>query len=128
MNINKNINLLSKALDMYSKRNQLLSNNIANANTPNYKRKDIKFNQILTRYQTQRGYITNEKHIEIGKNSGEFKIYTDKNTKTRLDGNNVDIDVEMAELSKNSIAYNTVAQQISNSFRRIKYAITEGRR
>ncbi|OPJ57080.1 flagellar basal body rod protein FlgB [Alkalithermobacter paradoxus] len=131
MNINKNINILANALGAYSTRQQLLSNNIANANTPNYKRKDIKFEEILknsTKNSNVAGYVTDKNHIQINNFKNNIKIHTDKTTRTRLDGNNVDIDVEMAELSKNSINYNTITQQINSSFRRLRYAITEGRR
>lgn len=134
MNINKNIDLLSKGLSAYSLRNKVISNNISNVETPNYKREDVKFEDILKKSLNNKpleGYFTNGKHIKINSKNldgVEPKIYTDKNTKSRLDGNNVDIDVEMSELSKNSIKFNVVTQQLSGYFKKIKSAITEGRR
>jgi flagellar basal-body rod protein FlgB len=49
-------------------------------------------------------------------------------TKMRVDENNVDMDIEMANLAKNTIIYNTLIQKISGDFRRIKNVINEGRR
>jgi len=45
----------------------------------------------------------------------------------RLDGNNVDIDTEMASMAKNTIKYNVMIQSLNTEFRRIKSAIKEGR-
>lgn len=135
MNINKNIELLSKGLNAYSLRNKVISNNIANVETPDYKRQDVKFDEILKKNiennRTLEGYSTDEKHIRINSrnmNDVNPEVYTEKNTKSRLDGNNVDIDVEMAELSKDHIKFSVVSQQLSGYFRKIKMAITEGRR
>ncbi len=129
---NKSLNVLCSALDYYWNRNKLINSNIANVNTPNYKRQDISFGKILQGKEngTIEGYVTSEKHIRI--NSVEpSKIY-EKNdadsVKTRMDGNNVDLDVENAELAKNTIRYNTTVDQITNQFRRMKSVIGEGRR
>ncbi|SHG92408.1 flagellar basal body rod protein FlgB [Tepidibacter thalassicus] len=133
MKITNNIELMSKGLDAYSLKQEAITNNIANANTPNYKRKDVEFDSILKKFlqdsdKSIKLRTTNPKHIKINDISIEPKIVVSKNTKSRLDGNNVDIDVEMAQLTKNYIKYNVISQQISNSFRRIKNAINEGGR
>ena len=47
---------------------------------------------------------------------------------TRLDGNNVDIEYEMAEMAKNSIRYDTLIQSLNNRLRRLQSVISEGRR
>ncbi|MEJ8554396.1 flagellar basal body rod protein FlgB [Tepidibacter sp. Z1-5] len=133
MKLNDNINLLSKSLDAYSIRQNAINNNISNSNTPNYKRKDVEFDKIL-RKMTNENEIniktTDPKHIgnDVRNMDLNPKIIVDKNTKSRLDGNNVDIDVEMAELSKNYIKYNVVSQQITSAFKRYKNAINGGGR
>ncbi|WP_187296170.1 flagellar basal body rod protein FlgB [Tepidibacter mesophilus] len=133
MRLNDNVNLLSKSLDAYSIRQNAINNNISNSNTPNYKRKDVEFDKILKEMTNENEInikTTNTAHIgNNDKNMNlEPKIIVDKNTKSRLDGNNVDIDVEMAELSKNYIKYNVVSQQITNAFKRYKNAISGGGR
>ncbi len=135
MIVNKNIELLNKGLNAYSLRHEVITNNIANGDTPGYKRQDVEFDKVLknaiNNNETLEAYTTNEKHIKINNteiNTINPKVVTTKNTKARLDGNNVDIDVENAELAKNHIKYSVVSQQITNYFRRMKNAISEGRR
>jgi len=71
---------------------------------------------------------TNKRHLPLQKDgipSPEVNVIS--NTSMRTDGNNVDIDVEMADLAKNNIYYNAVVQQLSGYFSGIKSAIKEGR-
>ncbi|SHJ43029.1 flagellar basal body rod protein FlgB [Tepidibacter formicigenes] len=132
MKITNNIELLSKGLNAYSLKHEVITNNISNANTPNYKRKDVQFDEILKKSLQNNKSVelctTNQKHIKMNSDSIKPKIITSQNTKSRLDGNNVDIDVEMAQLTKNYIKYSVISQQISGLFRRIKNAISEGSR
>lgn len=128
----KSLSVLSSALDYYWDRNKLINSNIANVNTPNYKRKDVSFAKILEKSDngTIEGYVTGKKHIRIN-DIESSKIYEKNNSdsvKTRMDGNNVDLDIENAELAKNTIEYNTTVDQITNHFRRMKSVIGEGGR
>lgn len=128
-----NINLLTRALDASWKRNEIIANNISNAETPNFKRSAVLFEEILReqlRGEKLKGVITNAKHIpinDININDIKYKIKTEKNFSTRMDKNNVDIDVEMAERAKNEIIYNTLTSKIQDSFQKIKFVINEGR-
>ncbi len=128
-----NINLLTRALDASWKRNEIIANNISNAETPNFKRSAVLFEEILREQlsgEKLKGVITNAKHIpinDININDIKYKIKTEKNFSTRMDKNNVDIDVEMAERAKNEIIYNTLTSKIQDSFQKIKFVINEGR-
>lgn len=51
----------------------------------------------------------------------------DLSTRSRLDGNNVDIDIEMGNLAKNTIQYHVLAQRISDHFNKLKTVIRDGR-
>ncbi len=65
----ENIDLLQKGLYAATVRNNVIANNIANVNTPNFKRSEVKFENILKdaiNGTKLRGYITNPKHIPIG--------------------------------------------------------------
>lgn len=128
-----NINLLSKALDASWKRNEIITNNIANAQTPNFKKSQVVFEDILKDILTEKklkGAVTNPKHIHI--NGGnikdlKYKIKTEDSFSTRRDKNNVDIDVEMAERAKNEILYSTLTSRIQGGFQKMKFVINEGR-
>ena len=125
------INALEKALNGSSLRHKVISNNIANINTPGYKRMEVSFEEELA--MAAKGDIrpeialTHPKHIAPrGQVPIPNQIRTIENTSLRTDGNNVDIDAEMAAMTKNNIFYNTVAQRINGYYTNIKLAIKGG--
>lgn len=128
-----NINLLTKALDASWKRNEVITNNIANAETPNFKKSTVLFEEILKEElngNKLKGAVTNSRHIHINGGSIKdlkYKVKTEDHFSTRMDKNNVDIDVEMAERAKNEIIYNTLTSRIQSGFQKIKFVINEGR-
>ena len=104
--------VLEKSLDAYSIRSRALANNIANVNTPKYKREDIQFEELLSEALDENnpkieGSITNSKHMEINSipkiESLEPNFIKEKNTFMKNDKNNVDIEKEHAEFTKNNI-------------------------
>lgn len=130
-----NIDLYARALDVAWARNSEIANNIANVDTPGYKRKDVVFEEYLKEAieaKRIRGYRTNARHIPIGASSPKdvkIRVVQDNSTLSmRLDGNNVDIDTEAALAAENSIYYNTIAQKLSGDFRKLRTVINEGRR
>ncbi len=114
-------------------RNEAISNNMANVNTPGYKRQDVSFENMLRDYldQNQTSLTrTNSKHLSTSGNMGndlEPDLTRMSQTSFRKDKNNVDMDTEMAEMTKNSLYYNSVVTQVNNQFRRIKLVVKEGR-
>lgn len=128
MNFNS-IRSMKKALDVYSMRNQAINNNLANVDTPKYKRQYVRFEEYLSKSREVylKGTKTNSKHFDIpAPVQQEPVLATDKSYSTRLDGNNVNADVEAAEQVKNQIMYNAVVQRISGVFQSMKTAINEG--
>lgn len=133
MLFSKTFNIMNRGLDASSLRNEVIANNLANVDTPGFKRSDVSFEQELLKAmsgkQKLQGFVTNEKHIPIGGPSqGEIapRVVPERTTSIRNDGNNVDIDREMAALAKNSIMYSALIEEINGEFRKIKTAI-EGR-
>ncbi|MGO1367914.1 MAG: flagellar basal body rod protein FlgB [Senegalia sp. (in: firmicutes)] len=123
-----NMNLMNQALDGYSKRNESINNNISNVNTPGYKKTKILFEENLKSQINKNDNLklktTNNKHIkDVG---GTNMVIENKHFSTRRDGNNVNIDVEMAVLAKNTMMYNAVIRQVSNESRKIRSIIKEG--
>ena len=125
--------VLEKALDAAWMSNEAISNNIANVNTPGYKKSYVKFEELLTdavdKFQIS-GIKKDGKFLPIGKDTKSIvlpELVQEDFTSMRRDGNNVDIDVEMAELAKNSIKYNALIAQMSKEFSKIKMAISGGR-
>lgn len=129
-----NIGYLQKALDGVWQRDEIISHNISNIDTPNYKKQGISFESQLQSIVEGKGFKgrkTREGHMDIGlptNQNFEPRKYTVNDTNMREDGNNVDIDTEMANQAKNTIAYLYLAEKANQNLRRIKNVINEGRR
>ncbi|EFM39831.1 flagellar basal-body rod protein FlgB [[Eubacterium] yurii subsp. margaretiae ATCC 43715] len=133
MKINNDyLGTMKTALDAYSMRNESISSNLANVNTPNYKRKYVRFEEYLTASydkQNLKGATTNIRHIEIPSSTSKAPfLATDNSVSTREDGNNVNLDTEEVDSVKNYINYSMVADQISNYFKSVITGITGGRK
>jgi flagellar basal-body rod protein FlgB len=127
---NTTMSMLERGLDASSLRHQLLANNVANVNTPGYKRADVDFSQALgSAIAIKSGTLSQTSASHLPGTSGpERMMVTRDNSSTRLDGNSVDIEAEMVHVAENSLYYSALAQQLSDRFVRLKLAITEGRR
>jgi flagellar basal-body rod protein FlgB len=133
MDLFMNIDLMGKLLDVKLKRHELLSNNLANVDTPGYKRYDISFEGVLRESLEKPNLpliLTNDKHIKIRKQIKDIepKIYRQQDHSFRNDDNNVDVDKEMVEMVKNTFSYNIVSDQVQKNFKILQTAISEGRK
>lgn len=115
------INVLNKAADASFTRNEVISNNIANVNTPNFKRKDISFENYLKDELTNGNEDLDKSVANVDLSKLNTTLYTDyEELSYRLDGNNVDIDTESANLSQNQIRYYMLLNSMTQEFSRIK--------
>lgn len=130
--------LLNKAMDAASLRNDVIANNIANVDTPGFKRTEVVFEENMKKLMNNDNEpdsaklnVTNSKHIQIireneGKNMEDFQPETRvlKELSFRNDENNVDIDTEMAKSTKNKINYDALGQSMSYEISLLRMAIT----
>lgn len=116
------IDLINKAMNASWMKNQAISNNIANVNTPNYKRETVKFEEMLQNSIQSQMTRTNSKHMPVTNNVNPI-VEKDRNTTFRRDGNNVNIDTEMAELAENQIKYNALTTELNATLKRLRTAI-----
>lgn len=118
------VDLLKASADYSVTRNEILSSNIANVDTPNYKRQDVSFESVLSAAVAKAG-SSSQSLTRIVRNI-DYKhmtptIYTDNSSLSyRIDGNNVDIDTEEVELASNQLYAQGVLDSISQNFNRIK--------
>lgn len=115
---------LEKALDASWLRNEVISNNIANVDTPGYKRKTVKFEEFLnSEMKTSR--------IQSGQTrlSGSSMLVSEDTTSLsyRSDGNNVDIEREMSDLAMNTLRFNTLIQKMNGDFQKLNSVIKGGK-
>lgn len=121
---------LKKSLSATFLRHEIIANNIANVDTPGFKRLDVTFKEALKealKKDTFRGVRTNPRHIPIGPptlDKVKPVIYRETDTFFRNDKNNVDIDVEMGELAKNNIVYTALTRLITEKYNSLKTSIS----
>ncbi|MCR5607779.1 MAG: flagellar basal body rod protein FlgB [Lachnospiraceae bacterium] len=117
------INVLSKASSAAMTRQEVITNNIANVDTPNFKRQDVSFEKALRAAVGRTGTL-DENINNIRLDSINESVYTDTSSLSyRLDGNNVDIDTENAYLAENQLRYYTLIDSMKQEFRRITSVI-----
>ena len=121
------INILGKAADGAWARNEAIANNIANVDTPGYKRQDVSFEtelQHALKASRYRSLDTKVAEANLHLNRLEPRVYMDiPNWSYRMDKNNVDIDTENVELASNQIKYNGIANSIDSEFRNLRAVI-----
>ena len=112
------INVLNRAADAAWQRNEAISNNIANVDTPGYKRQDVAIESVLqqalgnNRYQSMDDKVAN---VNLSRLRG--RAYVDyANYSYRLDGNNVDIENENVMLAENQLKYQGLISSINQEF------------
>lgn len=132
------VDTLARGLDAASLRHQVTANNLANVNTPGYKRGRVQFEEQLAAAlqgaasprqrvalaTTHPGHRTDPRASALP----TAKIVTDTTLGLRNDGNNVDLETETAILARNSLWYTAMSRLISDRFNLLRHAITEGRR
>jgi flagellar basal-body rod protein FlgB len=129
---NQLFTVLERSLDLSSARHTAISSNIANENTPGYKRLDVIFQKALSDAMGAKTELkrTNPKHIPLNNSLDKDSIVTfsrENNSTIRNDGNNVDIDYETAALAENNLYFNGLAHLLSVQIQLLRQAISEGR-
>jgi len=119
------INVLDKAADASWKRETLIANNIANADTPGYKRQDLDFQTALQNELGRYKYTSLDEKIKNADLSElNPTVYTDhRGYSYRLDKNNVDPDTEQVELASEQIKYQALTTSITSEFQRLQSVI-----
>lgn len=135
MGINdKTIQALASSLNFRQMRQELISSNIANAETPGFKAKRIDFEDALARAIDTDGMknlnFNDSRHYNVG--NGGFsnlrpEIYRDPNGVLHNDGNTVDRDAEMAKMAENKILYDASIQLLNKKLGLLNYAISSER-
>ncbi len=123
--------LLEKVLDYSVIKQKLISKNIANLSTVNYKREDISFENYLNKNVTGKLEVKNPKHFSGSEvkqpEQSEFKIVKDESGENISGMNNVDIDQEMAEMAQNTLLFKFAARRLNHYYRNLQSVIKGGR-
>lgn len=121
-NVFSYVNVLNKAADASWQREEVIANNLANVNTPGYKRKDVDFQSVLRNELGNMKYRTLDSKVEHADLSRlNASVYIDSaNYSYRIDKNNVDIDNENVELASEKIRYDALTDSMTQEFSRLK--------
>ncbi len=116
------VNVLDKAADAAWLRNDAISNNISNADTPGYKRQDVNFEvQLAKALRNSRYRSMDSKVADLKMNRLKPITYTDySGFSYRIDGNNVDPDTEGVYLAKNQVVYQGLELSINQEFKNLQ--------
>jgi flagellar basal-body rod protein FlgB len=109
-------------LDWTAKRQKALSANVANIDTPGYRATDVEFSEQLKNLQLE---TTDSRHITTRSNSANSRVY-EVGTAVKPNGNSVDLDHSMTELSKNGLQYLTLIQYVNQKLRTVRSALNDG--
>lgn len=126
------VSMLSNAIAGSDLNQAAIANNIANVNTPGYERQSVSFKDALAQAAGDSAdgglqMLANDPRQFGAVQAGQFspQLETDTTDQMRADGNNVDVDQEMAQLSQNSSYSQTMSQLLQVQFMRLREAITE---
>jgi flagellar basal-body rod protein FlgB len=129
----KNLEILTREMDISVLRRDVIANNVANADTPNFKRSVVNFESQLKRaLDSEKAeafpqYVTNSRHIVFDKPMDWQDVaprrVLDYLTEAKNNGNNVDIEEEGMESLNNQLLYTTLAQVISSEFQRVNIVL-----
>ncbi len=131
MDVNdKTLRALTTALNFREMRQELISSNVANANTPGFKAKKMDFEEALARALDVDGQMkmsaSDGRHHNVGNggfNNLEPEIYDNPNGVVNENGNTVDVEAEMATMAENKLMYDALVQLINKKMGIMKYAI-----
>ena len=112
--LEQNYSMLARLINAADQRQKVISQNIANVNTPNYKRLELNFEEALAAELTQRRASTTEATPSVRETPG---------LAARADGNNVDIDMEIGQLGKNALLQQVYLQLLGTELSQMHRAI-----
>ena len=118
----------ARALSTWSRRNEVLAANIANADTPNYKARDLDFRAELARARepSVRLIRTHAGHQAGGATAGDSHLLYRIPHQPALDGNSVEADVEQGKFAENALHYQASLRFIGGKIRTMRAAIAGG--
>ena len=112
---NNILDLLDAGIKAQTLRQKSIANNIANLETPGYRRIDVKFEEILSKS------LESDDNVDL--QDIEPELYTPKNTQVKENGNDVNLDSEVGQLIDNSLQYKAYIRLLDKKYRQIELAM-----
>jgi len=128
-----NFEIIPNTMDALSLRQNVISQNIANYETPGYKRKSVNFEnelqKVLNEDSSLKLKMNRDQHINntLSLEKIQPNIQIDNSKSLRDDGNNVDPDIELVRMTQNTLKYNTLSRLMTYAIQRYETAIRGGK-
>ena len=110
------VDLIDAGIKAETLRQKAIANNIANLETPGYRRVDVKFEELLARCLRSSG--------EFDLSEVEAQIYRPKQTPVKSNGNDVNLEAEIGQMIKNTLRHKAYIRLLSKKYSQIELAIT----
>jgi flagellar basal-body rod protein FlgB len=130
---------LEESLDVRLVEHNVLSGNIANADTPGYRPKELDFSQAMAAAEQNSASpgmaATDARHLGVGGTAGEgsrtsatatMLVREGRGTSPSIDGNEVDLDRTMAGLAENGLQYGASARAAGKKLAILRYVVSDG--
>ena len=119
---------LENGLNYASLNQKVISQNIANVDTPNYKAKEVEFKTLFDQsLQQLEAKITNQRHLTFHTSSQHPAVKTKTAYQYNHNGNGVDLDQEMSEMATNQIYFNALSDRLNGKFNSLQSVIRGGK-
>jgi len=109
------VDIINAGIKAESLRQKAIANNVANLETPGYRRIDVKFEELLAKCLRSSG--------ELDLNEIEAQIYRPKKTPVKSNGNDVNLEAEIGQMVKNTLRHKTYIRLLSKKYSQIDLAI-----
>ncbi len=129
----KTLDILRRTMDVSLLRREVIANNIANAETPNFKRTDVNFEAELSaalaseRRTTPQGRMTHPRHIAFDRPTDYRRVrprlVLDYLTQAKNNGNNVDLEQELMQSTRNQMMYELMSEAVSHQIRSVNMVV-----
>ncbi len=117
------ISLANKSLDYLWRKMEVVQNNLANVDTPGYKKKTVSFEEVFDNRLRAASLAKNDKQMKEAISGADYLVYTPYDSSARVDENNVNADVEQTELARTSLHYQYLLSTVTADIKRLQSAI-----
>ncbi|OAT82848.1 flagellar basal-body rod protein FlgB [Bacillus sp. MKU004] len=121
------ITSLESGLDYASLNQKVISQNIANVDTPNYKAKEVDFKTVLNQTMQLDAKRTDSRHFTFKSADTHPAVKSRNAYQFNHNGNGVDLDKEMSNMAENQIYFNALSDRINGKFNSLKTVIRGGK-
>lgn len=117
------ISMANKSLDYLWRKMEVVQNNLANVDTPGYKKKDVSFEEVFDKRLRAASQTKSDSQMKRAISGADYLVYTPYDSSARVDENNVHADVEEADMARTVLHYQYLLQTVTADIKRYQSAI-----